>query len=178
MISIVVIFQPGHLSPGFFMEIEIRPARIEDINDVIRLMREFAEYERLLDSFEITAEKLTDAVFGEDAVAKILVASRLASLVGYALFFPYFASFRGQRGIYLEDIYVSRDLRGRGVGERLLRSVAVIARQGGCERIDFQVLEWNQPAIAFYKKLGAVCKDDERHYKFSDIAFLALASET
>lgn len=159
------------------MDIVIRPARGEDVPDIIRLMREFAQYEKLLDSFEITAEKLHSAVFGDRPVAEMLVASGGGSTIGYALFYPLFASFRGQRGVYLEDLYVSADHRGRGVGERLLRAIAAAAAERGCERIDFQVLEWNEPAIGFYRKLGARCNDDERHFKFSDTAFRELSSE-
>ncbi|HEY2866426.1 MAG TPA: GNAT family N-acetyltransferase [Pyrinomonadaceae bacterium] len=173
----MIISQPGHLSPGFFMDIEIRPARDGDIQDVIRLMREFAEYEKLIDSFEVTAEKLTDVLFGQRKVADMVVAAETSAPVGYALFYPYFASFRGQRGLYLEDIYVSTEFRGRGVGERLLRAVAMAAVERGCERIDFQVLEWNEPAISFYEKVGADRNDDERHFKFSDAAFRRLAGQ-
>jgi len=160
------------------MDIKVRRAREEDVESVIRLMREFAVYEKLLDSFEITAERLADAVFGDRRIVEMLVACIAANPVGYALFFPYFASFRGQRGVYLEDIYISSEYRGRGVGERLLRAVAATAAERGCERIDFQVLEWNEPAILLYKKLGAVCNDDERHFKFSDAAFQALSAQS
>jgi ribosomal protein S18 acetylase RimI-like enzyme len=159
------------------MNIDIRSARSEDVRDVIRLMREFAEYERLLDSFEITDEKLTDALFGNRPVAEMLVAATSGMIVGYALFLPCFASFRGQRGLYLEDIYISAYYRGRGIGRSLLGAVAAAAAKRGCERIDFQVLEWNHAAIAFYEKLGAVRNDDERHFKFSDAAFRDLSSE-
>ena len=158
------------------MDIELRPARSEDIEAVIKLTREFAAYEKLLDSLEITGEKLGEAAFGKDSFVEILIATAGDNPVGYALFYPCFASFRGQRGFYLEDIYVSSEYRGHGVGELMLREIAGIARSRGYERIDFQVLEWNTPAISFYKKLGAICSDDERHFKFVDEAFLNLAS--
>jgi ribosomal protein S18 acetylase RimI-like enzyme len=159
------------------MEIEIRPARPEDVEAVMGLMREFAEYENLLDSFEITAEKLADAAFGDLAIVEMLIATEAENPVGYALFIPYFASFRGQRGIYLEDIYISSAYRGCGIGERLLRAVAATAAERGGRRIDFQVLEWNESAIAFYEKLGADRSDDERHFKFTDTAFRELSSQ-
>jgi ribosomal protein S18 acetylase RimI-like enzyme len=170
------MLQPGRFEPGFFMDIEIRAVQPEDLGMVINLMREFAAYEKLLDSLEITKERLSDAVFGKDAFVEILVAAVDRIPAGYALFFPCFASFRGQRSLFLEDIYISSEYRGKGVGERLLREIAMIARSRGYERIDFQVLEWNTPAISFYNKLGAVCNDDERHFKFADEAFLNLAS--
>jgi ribosomal protein S18 acetylase RimI-like enzyme len=158
------------------MEIEIRPARPEEIPDVIRLMREFAEFEKLLDSFEITAERFSEVVFGENRFVELMIAAKKDNLVGYALFYPCFASFKGQKGLFLEDIYVSSDYRGQGIGELLLREVARFAHSQGCERIDFQVLEWNAPAIAFYEKLGAKRNNDERHFKFAGEAFRNLSS--
>src|SRR5262249_55546192 len=155
----------GPLVPGFFMEIRISAARPEDIATVVDLMRAFAAYENLLDSLEITPEKLTDAVFGKESFVEILIATANDVPVGYALYYRHFASFRGQVGLYLEDIYVSSEYRGKGIGEEMIREIARIAHSRGCERIDFQVLEWNTPAISFYKKLGAVCNDDERHFK-------------
>ena len=166
----------GPIWPGFFMNIEMRTAQPEDLGAVIKLMREFAAYEKLLDSLEITEEQLHDVVFGKESFVQILIAAGDNTPIGYALFYPYFASFRGQRGLYLEDIYLSSEHRGRGIGEAMLRELARLARSRGYERIDFQVLEWNTPAISFYKKLGALCNEDERHFKFSDEAFLNLAS--
>ena len=171
-----MLFCSRAILPGFFMNVEIRDARPDDLEAVINLMREFAEYEKLLDSLEITEEKLSRAAFGAGSFIEILVATADASTIGYALFFPYFASFRGQRSIYLEDIYISSEYRGRGIGESLLRRIARIALTRNFDRIDFQVLEWNAPAISFYQKLGAVRNDDERHFKFSDRALLDLAS--
>ena len=158
------------------MNLEIREARPGDLKSVIILMQEFAVYEKLLDSLDITEKKLGTAAFGKGSFVEILIATIDEVAVGYALFFPYFASFRGQRGIYLEDIYVSADYRGRGIGKRLLCEIARIARSRSFDRIDFQVLSWNAPAISFYQKLGAVRNDDERHFKFSDKAFQDLAS--
>ena len=158
------------------MNIEIRAARPEDLAAVIDMMREFAAYEKLLDSFEITEKKLHDAIFGNKAFVETVIATADDRPAGYALFYYCFASFRGQRGLYLEDLYVSSELRGHGIGEAMLRELAGRAHSRGCERIDFQVLEWNAPAISFYKKLGGLCNDDERHFKFSDEAFRNLAS--
>jgi ribosomal protein S18 acetylase RimI-like enzyme len=96
-------------------------------------------------------------------------------IIGYALFYPNFASFRGQRGLYLEDIYISAGHRRSGVGVALLRQVARTAAEQGAARIDFQVLNWNVSAVAFYERLGAIRDDDERHMKFTDRAFQELA---
>ncbi|MEP6901000.1 MAG: GNAT family N-acetyltransferase [Actinomycetota bacterium] len=153
----------------------VRPAQVQDISEILALLREFAEYENLLDSFEVTEERLKIALFGENKIADAIVAFNDETAIGYAIFFPYFATFRGQRGIYLEDIYITKDFRGAGLGEKMLKYIAKIANRRGFERIDFQVLEWNTPAIGFYEKLGAERNDDERHFKFSGDVFEKLA---
>ncbi len=153
------------------MSIRIEKAAPENIPQIIALMREFAEYEKLLDSFEVTEERLRIALFGDEKVAEAIIALDGETAIGYAIFFPYFATFRGQRGIYLEDIYLTTAARGRGVGEMMLKYIAKIAKQRGFERIDFQVLEWNASAIGFYERLGAERNDEERHFKFAGEAF-------
>ena len=145
-----------------------------DISAVIGLGREFAEYENLLDTYTVTEDKLRDVIFGDDRFAEMLVAESDGVIIGYALFYPSFASFRGERSMFLEDIYISPDHRRGGVGEAILREIARLSRSQGCERIDFQVLDWNLPAIEFYQKLGAVCNEDERHFKFDGDAFANL----
>jgi ribosomal protein S18 acetylase RimI-like enzyme len=93
------------------------------------------------------------------------------------MFYPYFASFRGQSGYYLEDIFIAEDFRRNGLGEAMVKIIAKLARQRGFERIDFQVLEWNTPAVKFYEKLGAIRDDSERHFKFIDSSFSSLISD-
>ena len=158
------------------MKIEIRRAAVADIPVIIGLMRDFAEYEKLSEYCSITEAALANAMFETSGFVEGLVAVDGRKMIGYALFYPNFASFRGQLGLYLEDIYVNDADRGKGVGEEMLKMIARSARERGFERIDFQVLEWNSPAIRFYEKLGAARSDDERHYKFSDEAFEDLAS--
>ncbi|HBR57540.1 MAG TPA: GNAT family N-acetyltransferase [Blastocatellia bacterium] len=157
------------------MEIVIRKIELDDLTALLRLMREFAEFEHLEAYLEVTEERLAAAMFGEGAFVSGLLLEIDGSAAGYALFYPYFASFRGQRGIYLEDIYLAQACRGRGLGSAMLKEIARKARNGGFERIDFQVLNWNTPAIEFYKKLGAECDDSERHFKFAGDAFDSLA---
>ena len=147
----------------------------EDVPDVISLMREFAAFEDLSEYCEVTEERLRVAMFGNDAVVEGLIANDGDKAIGYALFYPNFSSFRGQRGFYLEDIYIKSEYRGSGIGEAMLREVARIAASRGCERIDFLVLGWNTPAIKFYESQGAVRDNDERHFKFTDEAFNKLA---
>lgn len=158
------------------MTITINKIAETDLADVVSLMREFAEYEKLTDYLEATTSKLDAAMFGDNAFVSGLIALDGDRPVGYALFHPNFSSFRCQVGMYLEDIYLSPECRGQGVGEAMLKQIAKITRQMGGERIDFQVLDWNKPAIDFYKKLGAVCNADETHFKFTDLAFNNLAA--
>ncbi len=153
----------------------IKNALITDVPQIIALMGEFAEYENLSDFCEITEERLSVALFGKTKVAEAIIAFDEDIPIGYALFYPNFASFRGQRGIYLEDIYITNEFRGKGVGKMMLRHIANFAKLRGFERIDFQVLEWNVSAIKFYEKLGAHRDEEERHFKFTDEAFKKLA---
>lgn len=157
------------------MDLTITDVTPADVHDVIGLIREFAAFEDLTDFCEVTEEGLSAAIFGDGSVAQALIARDGGERVGYAIFYPNFASFRGQRGLYLEDIYVNDQYRGRGVGEAMIREVARIGASRGLQRLDFLVLDWNTPALKFYEKLGAVRDDDERHFKFADEAFRSLA---
>ena len=158
------------------MTLTIKKAELENIPQIIALLQEFAEYENLLDFVEITEERLKIALFGEGKTAEAIVAFDGAAAIGYAVFNPNFSTFRGQRGFYLEDIYIRKDFRKKGVGEMMLKHIAKLAETRGFERIDFLVLEWNTPAARFYKKLGAVRDEEERHFKFTDEAFQKLAN--
>jgi len=155
--------------------IKIKKAELENVPQIIALLREFAEYENLLDYVEITENRLEIALFGEGKTAEAIVAFDGETPIGYAVFYPSFSTFRGQRGFYLEDIYITKSYRKQGVGEMILKFIANLAKSRGFERIDFLVLEWNSPAVEFYKKLGAVRDEEERHFKFTDEAFQKLA---
>ena len=157
------------------MSLKIEKATPKHIPAILSLLREFAEYESLLDYLEVTEERLHAALFGDGAVAEAILAFDHDAPVGYAIFYPNFATFRGQRGFYLEDIYIQPAHRRGGTGERMLRHIAGLAKDRGYERIDFMVLDWNTPAINFYKKLGAEIDTQERHFKFTDEAFKKLA---
>lgn len=158
------------------MNLQIRTATEKDIPAILALMREFAEYEYLLDRLEITEERMNAALFGAGAVADAIVAVADTEAVGYAVFYPNFSTFRGQRGMFLEDIFIQPEHRRGGTGEKMLTHIARVARERGYERIDFLVLDWNTTAIDFYKKHGAVMDDSERHFKFTDAAFENLAN--
>lgn len=156
------------------MEIQIRELNERDLGNVITLIGDFAEFEGLGDYFDVTEVRLHDVMFGPSSFVEGLGAFDGASMAGYALFFPYFASFRGRSGYFLEDLFVKQEFRKSGVGKLLLSEIAKRARDRGLERIDFQVLEWNLNAIRFYETLGAAKDADERHFKFTDDAFRGL----
>ena len=158
------------------MNFQIETAKEQHIPAIIALMREFAEYENLLEYLEITEEKLYGALFGENGFVECLVATSEDRLIAYALYFLNFSSFRGQTGVYLEDIFIKKDFRKFGIGELMLKQIARAGKENGAVRMDFQVLDWNEPAINFYKKHGAVMDESERHFRFIDEAFQKLSS--
>ena len=154
------------------MGLNIRKITQDDLTAVVGLLREFAAFEDLSDYCTVTEERLSSAMFGENAVVEGLLALNGETAVASALF----SSFRGERGIHLEDIYIKSEYRKHGLGEAMLKEIAQIAASRGFERIDFNVLEWNTPALKFYEKHGAVCNEEERHFKFADKTFEKLAS--
>ena len=158
------------------MSINIKQSTKTDVSQIIRLIREFAEYEKLLEFCEVTEEKLRRAMFGEKPCVEGLAAfDDENKIVGYALFYENFASFRGQRGVYLEDLYVVPEMRKAGVGLALMKHLAHLAKSRGAERMDWQVLTWNEPAIRFYELLGAEIDESERHWKITGADFNRLA---
>ncbi|WP_116136434.1 GNAT family N-acetyltransferase [Trinickia diaoshuihuensis] len=154
----------------------IRQATPLDVSGMLGLMRELAEYEKLTHLFVATEESLGDALFGPHPAAEALVAEREGNIVGYALYFQNFSTFLGRRGLYLEDLYVQPALRGSGLGTRLLRRVAAIAVERQCGRFEWSVLDWNQPAIDFYTKMGATVMPDWRIVRVTDDALRQLAA--
>ena len=157
------------------MQTTIQKINEQDIGEVVELIRDFAEYENLSDYFEITEERLHAAMFGPEGFVEGLIARDGLKPIAHALYYPSFASFRGERGLYLEDIYIIADYRRLNLGEKMLREIARIARLRGMTRIDFQVLDLNTPARNFYFKHGAECGSDTRHFKFASEAFLKLS---
>jgi len=159
------------------MDVEIREIEREDLPKVLDLMREFAVYEKLEQHLEVTIERLAAAMFGKESFVEGLIALDGENALGYAIFYPNFLTFRGQCGYFLEDLFVSAKYRSTGLGRTLLSRIANLARERGFERIDFLVLDWNETAISFYRKLGAQRSEDERHFKFTDQAFQDLAGD-
>lgn len=157
------------------MSVNIKETIEMDVPLIVAMIREFAEFENLSDFCEVTETDLTDAMFGANPCVEGLTAFNDNVPIGYALFYENFASFRGQRGLYLEDLYVRPEYRGRKIGEAFLKKLAQIAKSRNFARIDFLVLDWNEPAIKFYQKLGAAMDKEERHFKFTDAAFEELS---
>ncbi len=139
---------------------EIRPARVEDVPIILKLIRDLATYERAPKEVTATEEQLVDVLFGEKPVAEVLLAFEGKSPVGFAVFFHNFSTWLGRPGLYLEDLFVKPEKRGKGYGHALLVDLAKIARDRGCGRMEWAVLNWNDPAIQFYRKLGATPMDE------------------
>ena len=134
---------------------EIRPARVEDVPIILELIRDLATYERALKEVTATEEQLVDVLFGKRPAAEVLLALEGKSPVGFAVFFHNFSTWLGRPGLYLEDLFVKPEKRGKGYGRALLVDLAKIARDRGCGRMEWAVLDWNEPAIKFYRALCA-----------------------
>jgi GNAT superfamily N-acetyltransferase len=134
----------------------IRAATPADVPAILRFVRELATYEREPDAVEAQEVDLHAALFGERPAAEAVLAEVDGEAVGFALFFHNFSTWTGRRGLYLEDLYVTPAARGQGVGRALLRHLARLAVERGCARFEWSVLDWNAPAIAVYRAIGAV----------------------
>lgn len=156
-------------------ELNIRSAIPADIPVVLTLIRELAEYERLPHLVVNTGELLHEALFGHRPAAEVLIAELGDEPVGYALFFHNFSTFVGRKGLYLEDVYVRPAHRGLGIGKALLVELARIARDRNCGRMEWSVLDWNEPSIAFYRSLGAELMDGWTTCRLNESELLRLA---
>jgi len=154
---------------------QIRPATPADVALILRLVRELAEFEREPDAVEATEDMLATALFGERPAAEAVIAELDGAPVGFALFFQNFSTWTGRPGIYLEDLYVTPAARGSGTGTALLRHLAGIALDRGCGRFEWAVLDWNEPAIQFYRAMGAVGRDEWRVQRVAGDALVKLA---
>ena len=154
--------------------IEVRPAVSEDVPLILRLVRELAAFERAPDAVEASEAMLHDALF-ERRFAEAVIAALDGAPAGFALFFHNFSTWTGKPGIYLEDLYVTPEARGAGVGTALLRHLAGIALDRGCGRFEWAVLDWNTPAIDFYRAMGAKGMDEWRVQRVAGDALARLA---
>jgi GNAT superfamily N-acetyltransferase len=142
------------------LSLSIRPAIEPDLDLIIGFIRALADYERLADEVHLDRDVLATHLFGSAPKAEVLIAERDGAPVGFALFFHNFSTFEGQPGIYLEDLFVSPEARGSGAGKALLATLATLALERGCARLEWSVLDWNTPAIEFYRSLGAKSMDE------------------
>lgn len=160
-------------APGW----EIRPARPGDEALVLELVRELAEYERLSHAVTAGIDDVRNALFGEPRRAETLLAFDGVTAAGFALYFLNFSTFRGRPGLYLEDLFMRPAARGRGLGRAFLRRLAAIAAERGCARMEWAVLDWNEPAIRFYRRLGARAMSDWTIYRLEGAPLRDLAGE-
>jgi GNAT superfamily N-acetyltransferase len=157
-------------------DITIRPATEHEVPVVLAFIRELAQYEQLEHEAVATEEDLRRALFGSRPYAEVVFACSGGTPIGFALFFHNFSTFLGRPGIYLEDLFVRPEARGRGVGKRLLAWLAATALERGCARLEWAVLDWNEPSIGFYHSLGAVPKDEWRIFRLTGAALAHLAT--
>ena len=158
-------------------DLEILPATEADVPLILTFIRELAEYEKLAHEVVATEDLLRRYLFGERRFAEVLLARATGEAVGFALFFHNFSTFLAQPGIYLEDLFVVPEQRGRGIGRALLERLAQIAIERGCGRLEWAVLDWNREAIGFYERLGATPNSDWTVYRLTGESLLGLARQ-
>jgi GNAT superfamily N-acetyltransferase len=158
------------------MSLRIATARPEDCEAVFGLIRALAEYEKLAHLVSGTADDLRRELFGERPVIEAVVAWETDRALGFALFFHNFSTFLTRRGLYLEDLFVVPEARGRGIGKALIRHGAQVAVERGCGRYEWSVLDWNTPAIEFYESIGAIVMPDWRICRVTGEALARLAA--
>jgi GNAT superfamily N-acetyltransferase len=155
----------------------IRPAMPSDAALVFSLIRELADYERMLHEVEATPEVTGEALFGDNPKVFADIAEWNGEPAGFALWFYNFSTFRGRHGIYLEDLFVRPHLRGHGIGKALLQGLARRCAAEGLARLEWAVLDWNEPSIGFYRSLGAIAKDDWTVYRLTGDALTQLGTK-
>jgi GNAT superfamily N-acetyltransferase len=153
---------------------QLRLAQSDDVPAIHALLLELADYERLGHTVEATEDSLYEAMFGAKPAAEAIVAAIEGRIVGYALYFTTYSTFVGRSGLYLEDLYVRPAVRGQGIGKQLLACVADAAVRRNCGRLEWAVLDWNQPSIEFYKRLGACAMDDWTVFRMTGESLAAL----
>lgn len=154
----------------------VRAATVADLDTIIELIRGLAEYEREPDAVTLDREEVRGHLFGPRPYAEVLIAeAESGETAGFALFFHNYSTWLGKPGIWLEDLFVRPEHRGHGHGRRLLVEIARIARERGCGRIEWSVLDWNEPSIAFYRSLGALAMDEWTVYRLTGEAIDQLA---
>jgi GNAT superfamily N-acetyltransferase len=159
------------------MALHIVPATADDLPVILELITELAVYEKLTHEVVATEADLRRWLFGEQPLAEVLLARDDGGTVGFALFFHNFSTFLGRPGIHLEDLFVRPEARGRGVGRALLTTLAALAVERGCGRLEWSVLDWNEPAIGFYERMGARVMNEWRMCRLTGEALARVASQ-
>lgn len=157
--------------------INIRPATPRDTPLILHFIRELATYEQALEQVTATEDDLRTSLFGPGAVAHALICSVGEQVAGFAVYFFNYSTWLGKSGLFLEDIYISPQFRGNGAGRALLRHLARVAVESGCGRMEWNVLDWNEPAIRFYEALGAAPQSEWTGYRLRGPALRDLAGE-
>jgi len=158
-------------------DFKLRFAEIEDVSLILGFIRELAEYEKMLPDVVATEDVLKESLF-DRKMAEVIIGEYKEEPIAFALFFHNFSTFLGRPGIYLEDLYVKPEMRGNGMGKIILSYLAKLAVDRKCGRLEWWCLDWNEPSIKFYKKLGSVPMDDWTVYRVSDEALYKLASDS
>jgi len=156
--------------------IALRFATVEDVGLILDFIRQLADYEKMVDEVIADEDQLRQSLFGDRRVAEVVIASYEGEPAGFALFFHNFSTFLGRPGIYLEDLFVIPKLRGRGIGRVMLSFLARLAVERGCGRLEWWVLDWNEPAIRFYERLGAKPMDEWTVFRLTGDRLEELAS--
>ena len=166
------------MPPASRLPVEIAAATPPDVPVILGFIRDLARYERLEHAVVATEGDLRRWLFGDRPMAEVIIARASGEPVGFALFFANFSTFLGRPGIYLEDLYVRESARGRGIGTALLTHLARVALERGWGRVEWAVLDWNRPALEFYRRLGAVTLDDWRICRLTGEALAKLGKST
>jgi GNAT superfamily N-acetyltransferase len=155
--------------------LEIRSATKSDVPVILSFIKKLADYERLAHEMVATEGRLRKTLFGRQRTAEVAIGYYKKEPVGFVLFFPSYSTFLGRSGLYIEDLFVDESHRGRGFGRALLSYVARLASERGCGRLEWSVLDWNEPAINFYKKLGAIPMSEWTVFRVTGESLVRLA---
>jgi GNAT superfamily N-acetyltransferase len=157
--------------------IKIRFAMIDDAPIILSLIKKLSVYEKLTHTVINSEDLIKKNLFGDKKFVEVLIAEVNKKAVGFALFFPNYSTFVGKRGIYLEDLFVEPEMRGKGIGKKLFLEIIKLAKERNCGRVEWSVLNWNQSAIDFYKKMGAIAMDEWTVYRLDSEKIEKLTSD-
>ena len=147
------------------LDLNIREAQIADSSEILRFIKKLARYEKAENEVTANVQMIEESIFGSDSTVEALICERNGKAIGFAVYFFNYSTWQGKNGLYLEDLYISESERGSGAGKTLLRHLAGIAVEKNCGRFEWSVLDWNEPAIQFYKSIGAIEKSEWRGYQ-------------